>query len=87
MIETHKEEKIQTVEKIDDIKCNKCGKSLKHHWKSMTNENMYYDHLTTKKLWGYMSDHDGEYVDYQICQDCFFEYISSFVIPAKIENI
>ena len=67
----YKEEKIKV---IDKIICNKCGKEM-----------IEADVLSVEKRWGYFSEKDNEVHRFDLCEQCYDEWIASFQIPVDIE--
>lgn len=78
MIKSHQVKKTVFKEEIDDIICNRCGKSIPK------NHGIYEDHIDIYKIWNYFSDHEDEVHKCQICQACWMQIISSFKIPIEI---
>ena len=66
--------KIQEVEVVDKIFCNRCGKEITGQ-----------DVLSVEKRWGYFSQKDGETHRFDLCEECYDEWIASFQIPIEIE--
>ena len=67
----YKEEKTKV---IDKIICNKCGKEM-----------IEADVLSVEKRWGYFSEKDNEVHRFDLCEQCYDEWIASFQIPVDIE--
>lgn len=62
--------------KIKEIVCNKCGETI-----DIKN---YKDFLNIYKAWGYNSNYDSEHHEFEICENCYKSFISSFKIaPSK----
>ena len=62
------------------IICNKCGKEI------MMEKGMYYqDVLSVEKRWGYFSEKDNEVHTFDICEECYDEWTSAFLIPVDTE--
>lgn len=55
-------------------KCNKCGKEL-----------IEADVLKVRKRWGYLSTKDNEVHCFRLCEQCYDEIVSTFLIPIEIE--
>lgn len=66
--------KIQEVEVVDKIFCNRCSKEITGQ-----------DVLSVEKRWGYFSQKDGETHRFDLCEECYDEWIASFQIPIEIE--
>jgi [ribosomal protein S18]-alanine N-acetyltransferase len=58
------------------MKCNKCGKDIVGH----------DDYLEVQKIWGYYSNKDFDTHSFVLCEECYDELVSSFKIPASIEE-
>ena len=62
------------------IICNRCGKEI------LVEKNIYHqDVLTVEKRWGYFSEKDNEVHTFDICETCYDEWTSTFVLPIKVE--
>lgn len=61
---------------IKKIVCNKCGKEIK-----MTNGRLEEDILIVEKRWGYFSGKDNQVDEFDLCEDCYDAFVSTFVIP------
>lgn len=59
------------VEKLVDIRCDKCDQSTKREHN--------YEHAQIYADWGYESEQDGASYALHICEKCFNEIISSFI--------
>ena len=62
------------------IICNKCGKQLIEK-----NELLEADILSVDKRWGYFSDKDNEVHKFDLCEECYDEFVGTFQIPVEIE--
>lgn len=65
-------------EKAVKIYCNKCAAEIKK-----IDDHNFTDFLEIKKYWGYFSEMDGETHSFDICEDCYKEFINSFKIPVE----
>lgn len=65
---------------ITKIICNQCGKEIE-----VVNGIAKEEVLTVEKQWGYFSDKDNEFHQFDLCEDCYDKLISSFKIPVEIE--
>lgn len=72
----------------DDIKkeliqviCNKCGKDI-----IVDREIVKEGHFSIVYGWGYFSEKDGQVHKFELCEKCYDEYTSSFVIPLDVEE-
>ncbi len=59
------------------IYCNCCAKPIER----TKIIGKYVDHLHVEKAWGYFSSKDLMGHSFNICEKCYDEWISSFVIP------
>lgn len=64
---------------IEKIVCNKCGKEIPVI-KGVPQE----DVLEVEKRWGYFSEKDNRMDHFDLCEDCYDEFVRGFRI--KIEN-
>lgn len=64
----------------EKIICNKCGKEI-----NMENGMHYQDVLSVEKRWGYFSEKDNEVHTFDICESCYDEWTSTFLIPVETE--
>lgn len=62
---------------IKKIICNKCGKEIEKNEHGFLKE----DVLSVEKRWGYFSEKDNQIHSFDICESCYDEWISSFLIP------
>jgi hypothetical protein len=72
--------KIQETKVIDKIICNKCGKEI--FVEAGVPE---ADVLSVQKRWGYFSEKDNERHSFDLCEECYDEWIATFQIPIEIE--
>ena len=63
------------------ISCNKCGKTVKFI-EGLLKE----DFLEAVKDWGYFSKKDLQTHKFNLCEDCYDEIVSGFVIPVDITD-
>ena len=62
------------------IICNKCGKEI------LIEKLIYHqDVLTVEKRWGYFSEKDNEVHTFDICEACYDEWTSTFLVPIEVE--
>ena len=66
---TEKQEK----KEIDKIICNKCGKEIKVI-RGVAQE----DFLEVNKRWGYFSNKDNQEDTFELCEECYDEFVASF---------
>lgn len=76
--------KTETIEvkSIEDLLCDKCGKSLKHG----TGEFACYEGTRLHGGFGYGSDKDGIEIEFDICDQCYDDFIGSFKHSPKEEE-
>ncbi len=66
---------------LESILCNKCGKELKNH-----KNGFYHSFFDTSYRWEYPSKFDNEVHSFQLCEECYEQFIKSFHYPPDIEN-
>lgn len=64
--------------------CNACGKELKSYGQ---NGMLAEDVFSAEKEWGYFSNKDMMRHSFLLCEACYDEMVSKFVIPPKEEEI
>lgn len=69
----------KTVEFIDDVICDICGKSCKDKLDNFENAEL-------NAYWGYTSKRDGDTYEVDMCEDCFDKTLQ-FLIKLKGSNI
>lgn len=62
--------------------CNACGKKI-----NVKNEVMKEEVLHVEKHWGYFSKQDGEAQKFDVCESCYKQIISGFVIPVEKDEL
>lgn len=67
---------LRETKELEKIICNKCGKEI-----VVTRGIPQEDVLDIEKRWGYFSEKDGRTDRFDICEDCYEEWIESFLIP------
>lgn len=67
---------LRETKELEKIICNKCGKEI-----VVTRGIPQEDVLDIEKRWGYFSEKDGQMDRFDICEDCYEEWIESFLIP------
>lgn len=72
--------KIQETKEVEKIICNKCGKEI-----LVKNGMPEEDVLSVQKRWGYFSGKDNEVHEFDLCEACYDELLSTFAIPAEQE--
>ena len=66
---------LRETKELEKIICNKCGKEI-----VVTRGIPQEDVLDIEKQWGYFSEKDGQTDRFDICEDCYEEWIESFLI-------
>lgn len=87
IIKKIKVEKVVEEEVVEDILCNKCGRSCKNGY--YPEENPNYDGLIEVTVMGGYGAKLGDMTAYtfSICEDCLKEIFNSFKIEVKIEEL
>jgi hypothetical protein len=83
MIRHHHEQKMTDITVIDDVLCNKCGKSI---YTGMTADDgkPHINGITLRMRWGYESKKDQVETVSHICEDCHDAFAASFKIPQVV---
>ena len=77
-MKTYKE--VNTIKlQVDITICNKCGKHIQH-----TLEECWVRFEDFSIMWGYGSKNDMETWEFDLCEDCILEFISTFKHIPKI---
>ncbi|NLP16392.1 MAG: hypothetical protein GX379_05090 [Clostridiales bacterium] len=63
------------------IYCNSCGKKLK-----VENGILKEDAFEATKEWGYFSNWDTQIHRFNLCEACYRNIISGFVIPVEVRK-
>lgn len=58
---------------VERVICNCCGQDIKKD-----RFGQLEDYVTIKKNWGYNSAFDGQVHDYDICNECYRDWINKF---------
>jgi len=61
--------------------CNQCGKTIE-----ITNGLAREDYVRITKSWGYFSEKDGRRDTFCLCESCYDEITSGFVLPITQEE-
>jgi hypothetical protein len=70
-----------TIKTIKNVSCNCCAEYIE-----INNNGVFSDYITIEKKWGYLSPHDGETHNLDLCSTCYSELIKNFKIsPIQIE--
>lgn len=74
-------------EEIDDLICNKCGKTLKQ----IISKDGWYNFCgleEVKMVCGYGSENDGIIFTFSMCEACVLELINTFkIVPEKTDYL
>lgn len=62
--------------KMIKIICNKCGKEI-----CTENGEPREDYLSVEKTWGYFSGKDGQTDCFDLCEECYDSFVSTFMLP------
>lgn len=73
---------MKETKEIDRIICNKCGKEI-----CVNDGCPKEDVLTVEKRWGYFSGKDNEIHEFDLCEECYDEFIQTFAIPVTAEGL
>ena len=57
------------------IYCNKCGRAI-----SMEDAVEKADYIKIEKNWGYFSNKDNQEDEFDLCENCYDEFVASFKI-------
>ena len=71
---------IKLVDVVDDLICNKCGKTLKKENGGISN---YCGLEEVDMVCGYGSENDGSMFTFSLCEKCVLKIMSRFKIPAQ----
>lgn len=63
---------------LSAVVCNCCGKEI-----PMVQDGMREDSFHGEKTWGYLSEQDGRQDNFDVCQDCYEKWTSSFAIKVN----
>lgn len=72
---------MRETKEIEKIICNRCGKVIPVV-KGMPQE----DVLEVTKRWGYFSNKDNQVDSFDLCEDCYDEWVNSFEIKIDHES-
>lgn len=64
---------------MESIVCNKCGKEIKVV-KGIAHEGVFH----SAYQWDYFSEKDGEIHSFDLCEACYNEIVSGFVLKPEI---
>lgn len=69
------------MKELEKIVCNKCGKEIPAKAGVLTE-----DVLEVEKRWGYFSGKDNRRDRFELCEECYDEFVKSFFIPVESEE-
>lgn len=69
---------LKETKEVEKIICNKCGKEIPV-LRGVPQE----DILEVEKRWGYFSNKDNRVDQFDLCEDCYDEFIKSFRIKMR----
>ena len=67
--------------RLEAVVCNRCGKKIVVKEGIVREGLIMIDHA-----WDYFSEKDGEVHHFDLCEDCYDEWISQFKIPVDVEE-
>lgn len=73
-------------EYVEDIICNKCGKTCKVDI-TADHKHFNYEGLRARLSGGYGSRWDEQTILFDLCEPCTIELTKSFSIPVQIEDV
>lgn len=83
MRKIEKEKKVVEVDKITDILCNKCDKSVCPESKNLK----WSEGCNIRIGFKYGSNRDGEVHKFDLCDNCYDEFIKSFKHQPAINHV
>lgn len=66
---------------LEAVLCNCCGKKLVVEHGIIREGSIGIDHA-----WDYFSEKDGQVHHFDLCEDCYDEWISGFQLPVETEE-
>ena len=66
---------------LEAVLCNCCGKKLVVEHGIIREGSLGIDHA-----WDYFSEKDGQVHHFDLCEDCYDEWISGFRLPVETEE-
>ena len=72
---------LKETKEINKIICNQCGKEI-----NVVDGTPREGVFSVDYTWGYFSDKDGEKHSFDLCESCYDKLLSSFQLPADIEE-
>lgn len=75
---TYKEQKEK---KLEEVYCNCCGRKMKVK-NQMIQEGIFHGEV----VWGYFSNKDTEYHEFDLCEECYDKITANFAIPVRCKK-
>ena len=72
---------IQEEKKLSVLRCNRCGRILLIK-NGILQEGVFQAVCT----WGYFSKKDGEIHSFDLCEECYDEFVGGFAVPPEKEE-
>ena len=72
---------LKETKEIKKIICNRCGKETE-----VVNGIPGEEMLHVEHTWGYFSEKDGECHSFDLCEECYDEFVKGFLFPAEVEE-
>ncbi len=66
---------------LESVVCNKCGKKLVVEQGILREGAIMFDHC-----WDFFSEKDGEVHHFDLCEDCYNDWINQFRIAVDVEE-
>lgn len=76
----HAESRTHEVVVVDDVLCNKCGKSTKNG-----KDFIFFEGTRLTASFGYGSNKDGILEWFDICDKCYDEFVDTFIHKPEME--
>lgn len=73
--------KYKTSRQLETVVCNMCGKKIAVKEGIVREGALMFDHA-----WDYFSEKDGEVHHFDLCETCYDELVSQFLIPVDVEE-
>jgi len=81
MLKTRRETETHEVVVIDDVICNKCGKSIRYVPNNMGASIFALEYVTVDHSWGYNSNKDMSTQQVHICEPCWDSFCATLAVP------
>lgn len=69
---------MKETKEVSKIICNKCGREI-----TAVGGRLQEDVLSVDKRWGYFSEKDNQVDSFDLCERCYDEWISTFLLPPE----